>query len=229
MAYARGFSTTAESRLRDWTQGATSSEDQLIDGLIGDYANVGALKPDRRLSRIGQWRRERQFAVLLHRVLRERARQLAAKSPRACRQLTQLLGVDFWNPEQRFEVHAVRPTLRLRSNGQNSVELVVLITQRSLEQLHGGDSGLTYRFRGGCTLLIDPNSGDVRYAVVKRINSTNRKRRQEQFLRTRLQREGLVARARYGLINEFERSAASRIQQEPFRLVHRYSVEDQWP
>jgi len=231
MANARGYSAEAYRRLKEWWKDPGISERQMTDALVNDYSNVEAPQPGKGLDRQLQWRRERQFARYLHRVLQRRARRLTARSPRKREALAQLLGIDVCDRDRKFEVHAVRPILRRRPNGQTKFELLVLITQRSIETLPDapGQEPLQYRFRSGCTLLIDPVYGHVEYCIVKRINSQGRKQRQEAFLRQRLRREGVSARARYGLWSPHERDAAHRVPQEPFRMVHRGDEGDQWP
>ena len=96
----------------------------------------------------------------------------------------------------RVEVHSVRPALRAGPDGQTRADLLIEITQR-----RGGyfdakvqqqiDSGKTtgagpprpdFVFRGGCTLLIDMRTAEVRYAIVKDVLSESRLGRQRAYL-----------------------------------------------
>jgi hypothetical protein len=170
--------------------------------------------------------RERQFARFLHDVLYNNSR--TAFAPGECDALKSLLGIDLLAEDCKFEVHAVRPTVRVYPDGRTKPELLVLITQRRHESLSGenpaGAEALHYKFRGGCTLLIDPLSGETRYVIRKHIQAPGRQQRQEQFLRERLTVEGLHARALYGVRRGSERP----VRQEPFRSLHRRQEEEQW-
>jgi hypothetical protein len=127
----------------------------------------------------------------------------------------------------RLEVHAVRPTLRLRPDGRSKVELLVMLTQQerrplprdedSTEPKVLNDEPLSFKFRGGCTLIIDPDDGCVRFAIAKSILSAARARRQAEFLRKQIQELGDEAIERFGLTESAERS---RRRLEPFALLH---------
>jgi hypothetical protein len=232
MASAQGYSAHAEQLLRTWGADSPWTERELTDELVAAYANVGrttAAGLDRKL----EWRRERQFCRYLHCVLLRRTRELMVHDLLAYDRLRELVGIDFCDKDRKFEVHAVRPCLRRLANDQTQFELLVLITQRSIEQLEDAESGETlhYRFRSGCTLLIDPVMGWVNYCIVKRSNSEGRKERQQAFLRTRLAEDGIEARARYGMWSNEEQDASQRVPQEPFRFVHRdlFQDGDIWP
>jgi hypothetical protein len=189
-----------------------------------------AAKTDVAARRKLEWLRERQFARYLHQVIAHECLHFDS-NPGAREAIQRLLGVDPFG-ERRFEIHAVRPTLRLRANGQSTYELLILITQQRDERLAGGDGigeGFSYRFRAGCTLLIDPIGGEVRYCIVKRMSSTGRRGRQEAFLRRSLRGEGPDARARFGVMfGEERRHAGRRVRQEPFRLMHRRGGQEDW-
>ncbi len=98
-----------------------------------------------------------------------------------------------------IEVHSVRPARRVGPDGQTSSDLVVEITQT-----FRASDGAPYR--GGCTLLIDLETGRVRYLIRKRVLSAAR------------------AKAQQELTDEFGLSAnyfdtATR-HDEPFALLH---------
>jgi len=92
------------------------------------------------------------------------------------------------------EIHSVRPTRRLGPDGQALTELVIEMTQRRRGYLNAEDQkkvdeGLIdppepdFIMRGGCTLLVDPSTGQVRYCVYKNITSENRLNRMRILLR----------------------------------------------
>ena len=111
-----------------------------------------------------------------------------------------------------LEVHTVRPTVRLLADGRTKVELLVILTQKRsvllpyadgpLEDLKEGTregDGLPFKLRGGCTLIIDPESGQVRYAIRKSLSSKTRRARQADFLRGQVERFGPDAIERFRL------------------------------
>lgn len=138
-----------------------------------------------------------------------------------------------------LEVHSVRPARRIGPDGQTRTEIVVELTQRRRsyydpEDQHkadAGDEGLLSRpdfiFRGGCTLLVDPASGTVRYCVFKRITSPTRLERQRRFLTggpdpsLRSSYYGDPRRAYYQQLTSYGRDQDEAIGMEPFALLHR--------
>ncbi len=167
--------------------------------------------------RRNEYLRERQFAWYLHAFLVAKTRTITAHAER--QRLSDLLGIDFYS-DTKFEVHAIRPAVRVLPNGRTKTDLVVMLTQRTIQTVHpddGMDEPLHYRFRGGATLLIEPELGQVRYCITKKIQSESRRQRQEAFLLARMETEGPDARARYGLWRPDEQ----KVPQEPFRLLHR--------
>ena len=97
------------------------------------------------------------------------------------------------NGVPRLEVHSVRPARRISPEDQTLTDLVVEMTQRRRgyldphiqEQVDRGDIDPPkpdFIFRGGCTLLVDPETAKVRYCVYKRITSQSRIERMRQHL-----------------------------------------------
>jgi hypothetical protein len=135
-------------------------------------------------------------------------------------------------PGLRLEVHAVRPTLRLRPDGRSKVELLVMLTQQASHLLPRDEDPsdpmrdeqgqpLIFTFRGGCTLLIDPDDGSLRYAIGKSLLSSARIRRQAEFLRRQVADLGADAIRRFGLTDE---AIEARSQLEPFSLLHTHPI-----
>jgi hypothetical protein len=126
-----------------------------------------------------------------------------------------------------LEVHAVRPTIRLRPDGRSKVELLVMLTQKRNVKLPAekdkeqpsafGEAPLSYPFRGGSTIIIDPEHGCIRYAISKNLRSQSRPARQEAFLRDQIHRHGSAAVVQFGLTPA---AAALHRHQEPFAFVH---------
>jgi hypothetical protein len=124
----------------------------------------------------------------------------------------------------KVEVHSVRPARRAGPDGQQIAELVIEITQARRgyrtaeiqEKAESRSSGelppADFKFRGGCTLLIDMSTRKVRYAVRKDILSERRLQRQRDCL---FGGEETTLAATY-----FGRGAAAR-RDEPFAFLHR--------
>jgi hypothetical protein len=122
----------------------------------------------------------------------------------------------------KVEVHSVRPARRVGPDGQQIAELVVEITQsrmgyQTLEEQERADAGepqteATFKFRGGCTLLIDMGSKQVRYAIRKAIRSKGRMERQRKYL---------LGQSEIGLKATYFARAGSNGLKEPFALLHR--------
>jgi Subtilase family len=77
---------------------------------------------------------------------------------------------------RRIEVHSVRPVRRVGPDGNIRADLVVEITQSFRPKANP-----QARFRGGCTLLIDLATAEVRYMVRKKVESGDRLVDQMQF------------------------------------------------
>jgi hypothetical protein len=112
-----------------------------------------------------------------------------------------------------FEIHSLRPAQRVGPDGDLLSQLVVAITQRRTVPIDPADPlGPTFQFRGGCTLLLDLDSLNLRYRIVKSIDDDLRMDRQRQYMQGNL--SGSL-RATY--FAPFTPSA----MYEPFALLHR--------
>lgn len=136
-----------------------------------------------------------------------------------------------------LEIHSVRPAHRVGSEGQTITTLVVEMTQRRRgyldkdKQTQVDEGKLTpppepdFIFRGGCTVLIDPEKAAANYCIYKRILSEDRLDRMRGFL---LQKDpsfrvagfGDVRRAYYDSIIETGRGMKA-LAIEPFAMIHR--------
>jgi hypothetical protein len=111
---------------------------------------------------------------------------------------------EFTGELRRIEIHSVRPARRVGPNGNIRSDLIVEITQSFRPS---GQPEL--RFRGGCTLLIDLATAEVRYMVRKKVQSPGRLASQLDFR----------ANAARGLrANYF---AGENGLREPFAMMHR--------
>jgi hypothetical protein len=75
-----------------------------------------------------------------------------------------------------IEVHSVRPARRVGPDGQMLSDVVVEITQT----FRPSDPTQAV-YRGGCTLLVDLRSKEVRYLVRKRVDHAGRLAGQQAF------------------------------------------------
>ena len=77
-----------------------------------------------------------------------------------------------------IDVHSVRPARRVGPDGQIRSDVVVEITQTFWPE-----AAPVREFRGGCTLLIDLRTKEVRYLVRKRVDHAGRMSKQADFTR----------------------------------------------
>ncbi len=119
------------------------------------------------------------------------------------------------NPSLKFEVHSIRPSIRLDWETRQRFQWVIELTQRIPQHLDPADEkkpGVPpdYYFRGGCTLMIDAETGKVRYSIKKRLDDA-RKQKQRQFVLEEGNRS--LAATYFGRMEDDE--------DEPFAMLHR--------
>lgn len=125
-----------------------------------------------------------------------------------------LNGID---PGLPVEVHSVRPSVRTDWEGRAMFQWVIDLTQRIPQYLDSkpGKNNKRgkpdYYFRGGCTLLVDAETGKVRYSIKKRLDEPRRER----------QKHYLVEEANESLAATYFGGAASE-DNEPFAMLHRF-------
>lgn len=84
-----------------------------------------------------------------------------------------------------FEVQSARPARRAGPDGDSVQQLVITITQERPLLIHPKGPRTkdnTFVFRGGCTVILDLDTLELKYAIRKRITSDNRIDRQRTFL-----------------------------------------------
>jgi hypothetical protein len=118
------------------------------------------------------------------------------------------------NPGYKFEVHSLRPSTSVDWNEQRRFQWVIELTQRvpkwsDPEAEKAGEEPEFY-FRGGCTLLVDAETGEVRYSITKLLHEA-REKAQRKFVLGE-EDQGLAA-TYFGRVSGEER--------EPFAMVHR--------
>jgi hypothetical protein len=125
------------------------------------------------------------------------------------------------NPKYKFEVHSVRPSTAVDWSEERRFQWVIELTQRvpkrengetiSDAELAGGEEP-GYYFRGGCTLLVDAETGEVRYAITKLLHE-KREKAQRSFVLG--EDDGSLTATYFG--------APARETAEPFAMVHRFA------
>lgn len=117
------------------------------------------------------------------------------------------------NQKPVFEIHSLRPAQRVGIDGDVVSQLILVITQRRTIPVDPNNpKSPTFQFRGGCTLLLDLDSLNLKYRIVKPIDDDARLERQRQYMQGNL--SGSL-RATY-----FAPFAPAAIY-EPFALLHR--------
>jgi len=90
------------------------------------------------------------------------------------------LGID---PARSFELHELRPAMRVSPDGRYVPQVIVAVTQ-STEVRADHEAGVpAHTFRGGSTLIVDLSVPEVKYRIVKRITSDSRRSRTAAFVR----------------------------------------------
>ena len=121
-----------------------------------------------------------------------------------------LSGID---PELAFEVHSIRPAMGTDWSGRPSFRWIVELTQRIPQYADADDERErrpAYYFRGGCTLVVDAESGRVRYSIRKPLDDARRER--QRLFMLEQGNENLGATYFGGVESE---------RKEPFAMLHR--------
>ncbi|MGP1354534.1 MAG: hypothetical protein ACTS1Z_14555 [Parasphingopyxis sp.] len=168
------------------------------DGLRWDNADLTASEwpqvflGDNLNDQLAKWdlRNDRQETFTLLRRARAQVHKVIDNSRRYKSKL--ISGVDL---SRTFEVHSVKPSRRIGSDGQITLDAVIEITQRRPGWLDrpfekasqcwtkGSPKKGDFWFRNGCTLIVDLGSGLLRYCIFKDGESEDRYERQRSFLR----------------------------------------------
>ena len=138
--------------------------------------------------------------------------------------------IDRQNGWPNMEVDSVRPAHRLKPNGQAITDLVVTITQERrgyfkeefqtrVDRGEAKPPSANFTMRGGCTLLVSLDTGEVRYSIGKRVESERRLREMRQFLQD-LALPSLRMTYFGDYRSFYNRAATGRHSVEPFALLH---------
>lgn len=121
----------------------------------------------------------------------------------------------------RFEVHAIRPALRVTPEGSILKQVVITVTQRRRVLLDAGSpNGEQITFRGGSTLILDLDTMALRYAVTKRIDDEARLARVRAYRKSKMEDEQSLRSMYFGQPPFDEDGARDSQGFEPFSLLH---------
>ena len=136
-----------------------------------------------------------------------------------------------------LEVHSVRHAYRVGPTERTITDLVIEITQRrrgylQFETQQAVDRGefdppeADFIFRGGTTLLYSPATGQIRYAVSKRVSSNHRLEAMRRYLTRTL--DPTLRLTYFGdSRTSYFKAANQEIPLEPFALLHAYEELDE--
>lgn len=119
------------------------------------------------------------------------------------------------NGKPSFEVHSLTPAQRVGPDGDLLNQMIISITQRrvlSSDPTHAGSDD--FNFRGGCTLILDLDTLDLKYLIVKDIADKERLERQRRYMK-----DGTGGSLRATYFAPFKSGTGF----EPFALLHRGS------
>jgi hypothetical protein len=86
-------------------------------------------------------------------------------------------------PTTRFEVHELRSAMRMSPDGRHIPQLIVALTQSNQVKLDRETGTPKHIFRGGSTLVIDLSVPEIKYQIIKNIESKSRQERTAAFIR----------------------------------------------
>jgi hypothetical protein len=208
------------SMIQEWDRPLNEVEEKaLLDRML--KAKGGPV--DRKPEEVGDWGRTTRHSSdreAIYRRMLNQARLLGGFIKGAKTRHTikngALIGMDLGG-NSPVEVHSVRPATRVRPDGRTFFDLVVVITQTSREKSSGRNGNSALPFRGGCTLLIDPETRQIRYCIVKNVLSKSRRARFESFARSFTDHSALT--------REFHREGDG--DAEPFAMIHRCEEQEE--
>jgi hypothetical protein len=202
--------------------GAATSE----NGGLDDQFVTWAVMHDRKKA----YKRMRADAILVHDWIARNAERLG---------YGRVLGLELGGKDlhrtitnrdgtPRFEVHSVRSARRQDADGRPATDLIIQITQKrrgyqereaQRKADRGEDAGPPdFKFRGGCTLVIDLPKARVRRCIVKDILSD---------IRLDYQRQYRVDSSDQSLWATYFGDYRTQEPAEPFAMLHRYPAGGQ--
>ena len=183
------------------SEDAPDEDENILLSPVRDWApDIASWNLTKDRKKLYELMRKRRAA--LHRYLEARRKQQAPAPS----------GID---PALPVEVHSIRPSFRTDWEGRPRFQWVIELTQRVPEYDHPDGSvkdgqDADYYFRGGCTLVVEAETGKVRYNIKKRLDDARRERQRRYLLEDG--NESLAATYFGGI---------GREQNEPFAMLHR--------
>jgi hypothetical protein len=183
------------------TAAAPDEDEDVVVDLVKEWArDIGSWSPSR--SRRELFELTRQKGAALHGHLAA-AMHAQADVPSAI------------DPALPFEVHSLRPSVRGDWSGRPRCHWIVELTQRMPQWVAAADEADArppdYYFRGGCTLVLDAETGRVRYSIRKPLDAARRERQRRYVL----DEGGASAAATYF-------GGPGGDDDEPFAALHRF-------
>jgi hypothetical protein len=120
-----------------------------------------------------------------------------------------------------FEVHGVRPALRVSPDGVILKQLIMIITQRrKLHLVDGDEKSELIDFRGGCTLIFDleGDQPSLRYAITKPIDDDERLAQIRAYRRAKAEERFSLRETYFG--PRSAQSKEARNAEEVFCILH---------
>ena len=120
----------------------------------------------------------------------------------------------------KFEVHSVRGARRIAPDGRALNQVIISITQkRMVPSVKPGEPD--FRFRGGCTLILDLQDLTLEYAIVKTIgDKVDAAGKVEENARLQRQRKYRQSGERMSLRETYFGASGQDGVEEPFALLH---------
>lgn len=230
--YPEGVRNLSEESLL-W-QPPTAAEAAALTAALGDAAVLRGLCPDWGLSS----NRRAVFEQAQKNQEKLQNGLFMPPHPAAMRALGLTIGPDVpgsffasrtFTDYPTIEIHAVRPARRIGPGGEVRTDLVIVASQRRRGYFdpamqHAVDHGqqtpppADFIFRGGCTLLVDLDSGAVRYIIRKDVLSEPRLTQQRQYLHQ--QWLPAVRGTYFGSRGDGKEDGLA----EPFAMLHRHGA-----
>lgn len=121
----------------------------------------------------------------------------------------------------RFEVHAIRPALRVSPEGEIIKQVIITVTQRRRVAVDPADpQGAKMVFRGGGTLILDLETLNVRYAITKRIDDDERLNRIRAYRKQKAEEDFSLRATYFGTAPFDDDDDQGQPRLEPFALLH---------
>ena len=216
--YPEGVRTISEESLRwpDVDSGFSAGDVRPFIELLGEFQQEAGHFQSREEAHT----KTRRARIRLHRKFRELTSGTGPFTAQLGR-LEALTGLAFATGDlpfglrtdkdgvPKFEVHSLRAAQRPKPDGLGSLDQIILSIVQTRDVAVGA-FGTKMKFRGGCTLIVDLVSLNIRHAISKPIADDGRLRRQAEHLL------GISS----GPITASTPRVDSGAAQEPFALLH---------